>query len=123
MMAGMAKEHLTAQQAARELGVSPATLYAYVSRGLIRSEPSAGRRARLYRRQDIELLKSRKAARRNPLDAAERNLSWGLPVLESALTLISEGRLYYRGYDAAALALARSVEEVAALMWEGELKA
>jgi citrate synthase len=118
-----AKQYLTAAEAARELEVSLPTLYAYVSRGLIRSEPTAGaRRSRLYRGEDVELLKSRKQARRNPIAAAERNLSWGLPVLESALTLISDGRLYYRGYDAIDLAANRSVEEVAAVMWEGELR-
>ncbi len=118
------RERLTAAEAARELGVSAATLYAYVSRGLVRSEPGAdARRTRLYRREDIELLKRRKQARRDPLQAAEGNLSWGLPVLESALTLISNGRLYYRGLDAAELAASRSVEEVAALMWEGEVNA
>ncbi|HKD66067.1 MAG TPA: citrate synthase family protein [Candidatus Binataceae bacterium] len=117
------REHLTAAEAARALGVSAATLYAYVSRGLIRSEPSAdARRTRLYRREDIELLNSRKQARRNPIQAAERNLSWGLPVLESALTLISEGRLYYRGHEATGLAAARTVEEVASLIWEGEFR-
>jgi citrate synthase len=117
------KEHLTAVEAARELGVSAATLYAYVSRGLVRSEPSAdARRARLYRREDIEHLKSRKEARRNPIQAAERNLSWGLPVLESTLTLISEGRLYYRGLEATELAATRSVEDVAALIWEEEFR-
>jgi len=40
-----------------------------------------------------------------------------MPVLESAITLIQDGRLYYRGYDALALALRCSVEEVAALIW------
>ncbi len=116
------KEHLTAGEAAAQLGVSPATLYAYVSRGLIRSEASPGaRRQRLYRREDIEMLNYRKEARRNPTQAAERGLSWGLPVLESGLTLISDGRLYYRGLDATHLAATRSVEEVASLMWMGEI--
>jgi citrate synthase len=118
------KQHLTAAEAARELGVSPATLYAYVSRGLIRSEPSAAAsRRRLYRGEDVELLIRRKQARRNPAQAAERNLSWGLPVLESGLTLISDGRLYYRGLDAIELATTRTVEEVASLMWRGEIGA
>jgi citrate synthase len=117
------KEHLTAAEAARELGVSAATLYAYVSRGLVRSEPSSGaRRTRLYRREDIAMLKQRKEARHNPIQAAERNLSWGLPVLESALTLISEGRLYYRGLEAARLAATRTVEEVASLIWQAEFR-
>ena len=38
------KMSLTASEAAAELGVSPATLYAYVSRGMIRSEPQPGSR-------------------------------------------------------------------------------
>src|SRR5260370_23059028 len=114
------KEHLTAGEAAAELEVSPATLYAYVSRGLIRSEASADtRRKRLYRREDIAMLKDLKEARRNPTGAAERSLSWGPPLLESGLTLISDGRLYYRGLDATQLAATRTVEEVAALMWQG----
>ena len=37
---------LTATEAARRLGVSQPTLYAYVSRGMIRSEPGAGRERR-----------------------------------------------------------------------------
>ena len=41
------------------------------------------RRERLYRREDMETLKARKDLRRNPIQAAERGLSWGLPVLES----------------------------------------
>jgi citrate synthase len=32
--------YLSAREASAELAISPATLYAYVSRGLIRSEPS-----------------------------------------------------------------------------------
>ncbi len=114
-------QQMTAAQAAKELEVSLPTLYAYVSRGLIRSEPSAkATRQRFYRREDVETLKARKELRRNPIEAAERSLSWGLPVLESGLTLISNGQLYYRGFDAIGLALTRTVEEVAALMWRGE---
>jgi citrate synthase len=118
------RQQMTAREAARELGVSLPTLYAYVSRGLIRSEPSAkSTRQRLYRREDIEMLKNRKEVRRNPAQAGERTLSWGMPVLESSLTLISDGRLYYRGLDAAELAATRTVEEVASLMWQGEVRA
>jgi citrate synthase len=46
-----------------------------------------------------------------------------MPVLESAITLIDGGRLYYRGYDALALAQEHSFEEVAALLWTGEFDA
>ena len=41
--------YLTAREAAAELSISPATLYAYVSRGLIRSEPEPDSRAKRYR--------------------------------------------------------------------------
>ncbi|MEP7357593.1 MAG: citrate synthase family protein [Anaerolineales bacterium] len=112
--------YLTAQEAAAELGVSLATLYAYVSRGLIRSEAAAGsRRARRYRREDVARLKQRQAQRRNPARAARETLHWGLPVLESSLTLIADGRLYYRGQGAVGLAETAVFEQVAELLWSG----
>src|SRR5690606_1109949 len=58
--------------------------------------------------------------RRNPEMAAEQALHWGLPILESAITLIADGRIYYRGHDAARLARERSLADVAALLWLGE---
>jgi len=120
----MAKDqYLTAQEATKELGISSATLYAYVSRGLIRSEPTDGKkRIRRYHREDIQRLKERKELRRNPAKLAEQALHWGAPVLESAITLIANGRLYYRGHDVLALAATRTVEEVAALIWLGALE-
>jgi citrate synthase len=113
--------HLAAREAAKELGISLPTLYAYVSRGLIRSESvGAGKRRRRYRSEDIGLLKQRRELRRNPAKAVERALHWGQPLMESALTLIADGRLYYRGRDAISLAENRTVEEVAALIWTGD---
>ncbi|HEY7766774.1 citrate synthase family protein [Longimicrobium sp.] len=112
--------YLTAKEACRELGVAPQTLYAYVSRGLIRSEPSPGAsRARHYHAEDVRRLKERSAARRDPDAAAGGALHWGAPVLDSALTLITDGHIYYRGQDAAGLSRDRTVEEVAALLWTG----
>jgi citrate synthase len=49
-------EYLTAQEAAQILGVKTQTLYAYVSRGLLRSYRQGIRRHRLYRRRDVEAL-------------------------------------------------------------------
>jgi citrate synthase len=112
--------YFTAREAAEELGVSRATLYAYVSRGLIRSEALGDQqRQRQYRAEDIQRLKERKEVRRNPAKTAEQALSWGVPVLESGLTLISDGRLFYRGHEAVDLALNSSIEEVASLLWGG----
>jgi citrate synthase len=114
----MKKRFLTAREAAAELNISLATLYAYVSRGVIRSEAAGDNsRARRYSAEDIERLKARKAARHNPDATAEGALHLGTPVLESAITLIADGRLYYRGQDAVGLAEQHSLEEVAALIW------
>jgi citrate synthase len=116
--------HLTARQAAKKLGISVATLYAYVSRGLVRSEAAgASKRSRRYRSEDVHMLAERKELRRNPARAAERALHWGQPVMESGITLIADGRVYYRGHDAVSLAAGRSVEEVAALVWTGDFTA
>ena len=113
--------YLTARQAAGELGVSLATLYAYVSRGLIRSEAAErGGRSRRYRGEDVRKLKERKEQRRDPGKAVEGALYWGTPVMESAITLISDGNLYYRGRDVLELASRSSIEEVAALIWTGD---
>jgi len=112
---------LSAHEAAAELGVTLATLYAYASRGMLRSEPVPGEpRAKRYPREDVLRLKERKELRRDPERAAPKALHWGAPVLESAITLVENSRLYYRGHDAVALARSWSVEEVAALIWTGE---
>lgn|SRR5574341_888013 len=115
--------YLTAEEAANALDISLPTLYAYVSRGLIRSEAiGANKRARRYSAEDVQRLKERRESRRDPARVAETALHWGAPVLDSAITLITEGGLYYRGHDAPELALTRSVEEVAALLWTGSLE-
>jgi citrate synthase len=111
---------LDADEAVAALGVSRATLYAYVSRGRIRSEATpGGERRRRYSRDDIERLAARSRERRNPEKAAEQALHWGLPILESAITLIADERIYYRGQDASVCARERSVADVAALLWTG----
>jgi citrate synthase len=112
---------LDASAAAAKLGVSRATLYAYVSRGLIRSQPWPGSsRAHGYARDDVERLVQRTEARRDPTKAAAHALEWGVPVLESAITFIDGRSLSYRGHDVVTLARTRSVEDVASLIWTGE---
>ena len=111
----MPAETLDARQAAEVLGVKLSTLYAYVSRGLLRSLPGEGR-ARRYRRRDLERLRQR--------GSAAGALAWGAPVLESAITQVTPEGPLYRGR--AALNLARddvSFERVAELLWSGTLPA
>ncbi len=112
------KQYLTAAQASAELGIARETLYAYVSRGWIRSEATAGpSRARRYRASDVAALKRRKTLRRHPEEAARAALHFGDSVLDSGITLIDSGNLYYRGEDAIVLATTYDFEDVAALLW------
>lgn len=116
------RHYLNAREAAEELGVSLPTLYAYVSRGMVRSEAAGGsRRSRRYHGEDVRRLRERKERRRDPERAVEGALRWGAPMLESGITLVADGRIYYRGWDAMELSRSRSIEEVAALIWTGEL--
>ncbi|MDO1585149.1 citrate/2-methylcitrate synthase [Rhizobium oryzicola] len=113
------EKFLDADSAAATLGITKATLYAYVSRGLVHtSGADDDPRRRLYSARDVEALKKRKSVGRKPKEAAATALDWGLPVLSSAITLIENGRLFYRGKDATALADHASLEDVARLLWD-----
>jgi citrate synthase len=101
------------------LGVKPQTLYANVSRGRIATKPDpADPRRRLYKRADVLRLADRAVGRPRAGAVAEEAIAWGEPVLPSALSTIAEGRLWYRGRDAVALARSASLEDAAALLWD-----
>jgi len=114
----MTTEWLSSKEAAQRLGVSAATLYAYVSRGLLRSEGNSGQRERRYRADDVAQLKRRREVGRKAESIAANTLDFGTPVLESALTLIENGHLFYRGQDATLLARTASLEQVAQILWD-----
>lgn len=112
--------YLSAREAAAELGVSAATLYAYVSRGLVRSEPVPGERAKRYRADDVRALRERRAP---PSEGGKsmrgtNGLALGAPLLASGISLISDGALYYRGVDAVELARHATLETAAGLLWQ-----
>jgi citrate synthase len=110
---------IDAAAATQMLGVGRQTLYAYVSRGLLRAEPDpADPRRSLYRAEEVAGLVRRKARGRKPERVARAALDWGLPVLDSAITQIRDGKLYYRGADAVALARTATLEEAARLLWD-----
>ena len=109
---------LSAKQAAALLGVKLPTLYAYVSRGLLRSLPGSSGRARQYLRSDIEALRDRNRGSA----AAAGALRFGEPVLDSAITEMTPAGPAYRGHLAASLARAGTrFEAVAELLWTGTL--
>lgn len=115
-------DYLTAQAACQQLQVKRATLYAYASRGLIRSVAGPRGRARLYDREDVERLRARSRARSGHAPVAAGALRWGEPVLESAITAISGEGPRYRGQLAVELARRdHAYESVAELLWSGEL--
>jgi citrate synthase len=108
--------YLSAREAATELAVSPATLYAYVSRGLIRSEPGDNPRSRRYRAEDVRGLKSRRA----PLVEGPGVKAADLPVLDSAVSTITEEGSIYRGVYAVALSQTATFEQAATLLWDSK---
>ncbi|MGJ4730509.1 citrate/2-methylcitrate synthase, partial [Luteimonas sp. SDU101] len=110
---------IPAQQACALLGISPATLYAYVSRGLIESRPGPDHRSRVYLRGDIERLAQRKKAGRGAARGAAQSLDRGLPVMETAISLIRPDSPYYRGQAAVAMVRAgATLEDAARLLWD-----
>lgn len=109
---------VSAQEAAIRLGVSVQTIYAYVSRGVLRAYPSEDPRRRQYASEAVDRLATERRRGRRPTEVARATLDWGLPVLESGITLIRDGRLWYRGVDAIRLAEKAELEDIAALLWE-----
>jgi citrate synthase len=104
---------INAAEAAERLGVKPATLYAYVSRGLLRPRRGDDGRSSLFDPAEIEHLTDKGRPR--------RAAGTGDFVIESALTEVSDGRLRYRGMEVTKLALWRPFEEVAGWLWTGSL--
>lgn len=112
---------ITSEQALAILKVQPQTLYANVSRGKIRTRPSPeDTRRSLYHGDDVKALAGRNAGRRSVAEVATHTISFGEPVLASGISTIAEGRLWYRGEDAAEMAEHATLETVAALLWQAE---
>jgi len=93
-----------------------ATLYAYVSRGLIRSEPSPESRSHRYRAEDVRGLKERRAP--SPEPRGFRSFDADLPVMDSAIATITEQGAIYRGVNCVDLAEKDTLEHTATLLWD-----
>ncbi|HYM86819.1 MAG TPA: citrate synthase, partial [Pseudoxanthomonas sp.] len=110
---------LSARDTCQILGISQATLYAYVSRGLLESRPGPDHRSRLYPRHDVERLAQRKQAGRGAARGAAQSLDRGLPVLETQISLIRPDGPYYRGKSAiVAVHDGATLEDIARLLWD-----
>lgn len=111
------KKELTSKEAAAILGVSVPTLYAYVSRGMLASIADGNARSKRYAHEDVLRLAARKADGKRAGHTVAAAMSWGVPVLESRISLIADGKLIYRGHDSSALAAHATLEQVAGLLW------
>jgi citrate synthase len=106
------ERRLSTAEAAARLGVKPATLYAYVSRGLLGRERSADGRTSTFDPDEVDRLARPGRARRGRRPSAEL-------VVPSALTAIDHGLPWYRGLAVPELARTRGFEEVAEWLWTG----
>ncbi|MET9960226.1 citrate synthase [Streptomyces sp. NPDC006326] len=105
---------LTTQEAAELLGVKPATVYAYVSRGQLTSRRDAVGRGSTFDAHEVEAL-ARRSRREAAVPAGELSV-------RTALTAIESDRYYFRGVDAVELATAFRYEEVAEWLWTGTVQ-
>ena len=126
---------ITASEAAGHLGVKLGTLYAYVSRGWLKSYRRKVGRQALYRRSDIEALRgvvsTERGRRGRSLPAASswvtvaqpKSIDNGAPgviVAESAVSSINDDKLAFRGYPIEEIVARATYEEVCLLLWSGE---
>ncbi|MEV0413665.1 citrate synthase [Streptomyces sp. NPDC050448] len=108
------ERRLSTRQAAELLGVKPATVYAYVSRGQLTSRRDPVGRGSSFDAREVEDLARR--SRREAAAPAGAELS-----VRTSLTLIEPDRYYFRGVDAVELASRHRYEEVAEWLWTGTL--
>ncbi|MGU3293405.1 citrate/2-methylcitrate synthase [Williamsia sp. M5A3_1d] len=102
------RDYLTTAQVARALGIKPASVYAYVSRGQLESVRIAGIRGSLFAVGEVEALR-RRTQKRPPAGVVER--------IRTEITLLDDDHLYYRGRDVTELAFAADFEGVVDMLW------
>ena len=107
------RDWIGATEAARRLSVKPATLYAYVSRGVLRRKRAPDGRRSLFDPAEVDEL-ARRGRPRRPRNPGEL-------ILESALTTFVDEEPFYRGMPVLSLARDKAFEDVAMLLWTGKL--
>ena len=100
---------MTTDEVAHRLGVKPSTVYSYVSRGLLTSQRNADGKGSMFTKAEVDAF------------VAGRKRST-TPGIQTGITLIKDGDLFYRGRDACVLARTASFESVATLLWTGDLE-
>lgn len=108
---------MTADETAARLGVKVATVYAYVSRGVLQSWREPGSRTSRFDPDEVEAVARRGRPRR-----ASRPPALDFPI-RTSLTTIGDHDVRYRGHSALELARTATFEQVAQLLWSGDLGA
>jgi citrate synthase len=103
---------LESDEAARRLGVKLTTLYAYVSRGLLTSHPSADSRRRLFDLDEVEALAKR--------SRSAKRVETRIASVTTGVTQLRDDGPAYRGAPASTLAGTKSYEEVCDLLWRAD---
>ncbi len=112
-------QYITSAEALSVLGVRRETFYTYVSRGLIKTQHKEGAKTKLYRKADVEKLRTRAAARTG-VPTVSQSLRYGDPIVQTWISEVTTRGPKYRGHLALDLvAEKRSFEFVAELLWTG----
>ncbi len=106
---------LTTDQAAKRLGVKAATVYAYVSRGILESQPAPTGTGSTFSVDEIEAL-----ARRGRPRLASRSQALNFTI-DTSVTSITQQQLSYRGLDVVALSRRVTFEQITDLLLTGSL--
>lgn len=94
----MQSDLLSSQKACEVLGIEPATLYTYVSRGLLKPIRQPNSNSNRDRRAELESLQVRSSSHGGHAAAAAMAMRWGQPVLNTSITEITPQSPRYRGY-------------------------
>jgi len=108
---------LTTSEVARRLGVKPATVYSYVSRGVLTRHRDLADRTSRFPAHEVEAL----ALRGRPREASQHR---SLDIqMETRVTEIDGHTIRFRGHDVMELARTHTFEQVAELLLTGDLPA
>ena len=114
----MNRNLLTSDQVAQRLGIDVRSVYAYVSRNVLSRTLAEDGRSSRYDPAEVDALARRGRPRKGSTRLGGIDVS-----LVTSITRVEAERLSYRGRDAIELARTASFEQVAELLWSGELPA